>query len=322
MLAPPGRYVKYGFVREAIRKHDLLTGVALRHLAAFEVVADLRSFHAAARVLGYSQSAVSQQIAALERAAGTRLLERPVGTRRVALTEAGDRLLRHARRAIAALRAAEADLAALTEGGAGTLRVGTYQSASARLLPPVLREFVQQRPMVQVSLMEAAYDNVLRDALLRGEIELTFLFEFDDPAFVTLPLLTDPFVLLAPAETALPGEGRPLSLREVARLRLIGYGRPEESGEVHLVRRGLAAEVVFRSDEMAAVQALVGAGLGCAVVPLLTVRPDDPLVQVRNVAEVPPREIVLAWLADRTLSPGAKAFVEVATAVAERWRAA
>src|SRR5205814_3055689 len=93
-------------------------GVQLRHLAALEAVARTRSFGAAARELGYTQSAVSQQIAQLEKLVGQRLVERPGGPRRVDLTEAGRLLLRHADSIVAHLDAAQADMAALAEGTA------------------------------------------------------------------------------------------------------------------------------------------------------------------------------------------------------------
>src|SRR6266540_12457 len=110
---------------------DRWLGVELRHLAALEALADEGSFGRAAAALGYTQSAVSQQIAALERAVGVRLVERPGGPRPVTLTEAGRLLLRHANAIVARMQAAAADLAAFSEGAAGTLRIGTYQSVSA-----------------------------------------------------------------------------------------------------------------------------------------------------------------------------------------------
>lgn len=304
---------------KAISKHDRFFGLGFRHLAAFEAVADHRSFHAAARALGYSQSAVSQQIASLERVAGARLLDRPVGTRHVALTDAGERVLRHTRRAVAAIRAAEADLRALAEGEAGTVRVGTFQSASTRLVPRAMHDFIERRPGIEVRLVEAAYDDELAAFLRAGEVELSFLFESDEPAFASIPVLTDPYVLITPAGSPASTTTRPLRPAEIAKLPLIGYGRPEASGESFLVRRGLEVEVVFRSDEMGAVQGMVGAGVGHALVPLLTVRPGDPHIAVVEVTGVPSREIVLAWHADRTLSLGAEAFIEVVAEVGRSW---
>src|SRR3954469_23796980 len=126
----------------SIMEPDRWLGVELRHLAALQAVAQAGSFGPgaqagsfgrAAQRLGYTQSAISQQIAALERAVGERLVERPGGSRPVALTEAGRPLLAHADAIVARLKAAQADMAALRQGEAGTLRVGTFQSVGARV---------------------------------------------------------------------------------------------------------------------------------------------------------------------------------------------
>ena len=127
----------------------------MRHLAALRAVAREGSFGAAAASLGYTQSAVSQQIPTLERAVGERLIERPGGPRRVSLTEAGEVVLGHAERVVAGMEAAWADLQALSAGEAGTLRVGTYQSVGARILPDLMRRFVADRPGVEVHLTES-----------------------------------------------------------------------------------------------------------------------------------------------------------------------
>src|SRR5919201_385695 len=111
---------------------DRWLGIELRHLTALEAVAREGSFGRAAKSLGYTQSAVSQQIAALERIVGARLVERPGGPRPVSVTDAGELLLRHAEAIVARLAAAQADLAALADGEAGILRVGIYQSVGLR----------------------------------------------------------------------------------------------------------------------------------------------------------------------------------------------
>src|ERR671928_2125249 len=95
---------------------DSWLGLELRHLTALKAIAEHGSFGRAARALGYTQSAVSQQIAALERAVGEKLVERPGGPRPVSLTEAGELLVRHADAIVARMKAAQADLAAFSEG--------------------------------------------------------------------------------------------------------------------------------------------------------------------------------------------------------------
>src|SRR3989337_2059534 len=99
-------------------------GVEVRHIAALHAIAEERSFHAAAARLGYSQSAVSQQIATLERIVGGKLIGGPGGPRTVFLTALGELVLRHAEAIVARLQAARADADAMLEGDLGTLRVG------------------------------------------------------------------------------------------------------------------------------------------------------------------------------------------------------
>src|SRR5213083_909354 len=131
-----------------IMELDRWLGIELRHLAALKAVAEEGSFRGAASQLGYTQSAVSQQIATLERLVGEKLVERPGGPRPVSLTEAGRLLLRHADSIVARLQAAQADLQALRAGEAGTLRIGTFQSAGARVLPEIMRRFTAQWPQI------------------------------------------------------------------------------------------------------------------------------------------------------------------------------
>src|ERR671935_2225461 len=153
---------------------NLLLGVDLRHLVALDIVARERSFARAASRLGYTQSAVSQQIAALERAAGARLLERPRGRGTVEPTEAGSLVLRHAERIVAALRAADADLRALAAGETGSLRVGTFQSVGMSILPTLLNRYRTSWPQIDVTLLESLSPVELLGQVEQGELDLTF----------------------------------------------------------------------------------------------------------------------------------------------------
>src|SRR5918912_864150 len=150
---------------------DRWLGIELRHLTALEAVGREGSFGRAAKSLGYTQSAVSQQIAALERIVGARLVDRPGGPRPVSLTGAGELLLRHAEAIVARLSAAQADMAALAEGEAGPLRVGIFQSVGARVLPELMRRFSEAWPLVEIQLTESASDSDLLAAVERGELD-------------------------------------------------------------------------------------------------------------------------------------------------------
>jgi DNA-binding transcriptional LysR family regulator len=305
----------------SIMGSDGWLGVELRHLAALQAVAEEGSFGRAADRLGYTQSAVSQQVAALERIVGQRLVERPGGPRPVSLTEAGDLLLRHAAGIVARLQAAQADLAAFAEGSAGTLRVGTYQSVGARVLPGLLREFRESWPKVAIQLTESADDGHLLDLVERGELDLCFvMLPVGEGPFETLELMRDPHVLVLPADSPLARRRRHPTLREVAGLPLIGFRqcRSHHQVETRFRDAGLEPRVVFRSDDNGTIQGLVAAGMGAALVPLLSVDPGQEGIAVKGFADVPPRLIGIAWHRDRYRSPAVHAFVERARVVCAR----
>src|SRR2546425_1369356 len=185
-------------------KRNSFLGIELRHLAALEAVGRTRSFGAAARELGYTQSAVSQQIARLERSVGQRLVDRPGGPRAVDLTDAGRLLLRHADAIVAQLDAAGADMAAFAEGAAGPLRVGIYQSVGARILPALLRRFREEYPRVEVRISEETDAADLLRLVEHGELDLTFAdLPLPEGPFQAVELLRDPYVLLVQAGSEL-----------------------------------------------------------------------------------------------------------------------
>jgi DNA-binding transcriptional LysR family regulator len=297
---------------------DRWLGVELRHLAALEAVARERSFGRAATALGYTQSAISQQIATLERSVGERLVERPGGSRPVALTEAGELLLGHAGAIVARLKAAQADLRALGEGRAGTLRVGAFQSVGARVLPDVVRRFVASWPGVDLNLHESSADDELLDLVERGELDVAFvMLPIPDGPFETIELLRDPYVLIARAGSPLAA-GPQARIADLADEPLVGNRlcRSSALAESALRLRGLEPTVAFRSDDNGTVQGLVAAGIGSAVVPRLAVdETDDRVVVLPLEPALPPRLIGLAWHRDRHRSAAARAFVETATAL-------
>jgi DNA-binding transcriptional LysR family regulator len=292
-------------------------GVELRHLAALEAVARTRSFGLAARELGYTQSAVSQQIAQLERIVGQRLFDRPGGPRRVEPTEAGLLLLGHADAIVARLGAARADMAAVAEGSAGTLRVGIYQSVGTRLLPALVRRFRAQWPRVGVRVREESSADDLLRLLEHGELDLTFAdLPLRDGPFEWAELLHDPYVLLVSARSELAGLDSAPPLREVAKLPLIGR-RTTDEPERFLAGRVPEVNVVFRTDDNGTLAALVAEGLGAAIEPRLVVDPRDRAVKMLPFgARIPPRTLVLAWHRDRYRSQAAHAFVELAQEIA------
>jgi molybdate transport repressor ModE-like protein len=294
---------------------DRWLGIELRHFLALEAVSREGSFGKAATSLGYTQSAVSQQIAALERIVGQRLVERPGGPKPVTLTEAGRLLLTHADAIAARVAAAQADLTALGEGQAGTLSVGVFQSVGQRILPELMRRYLRSWPQVKVSLTESANDEDLLTQVERGDLDLTFSdLPLTEGPFESVELLRDPYVLVVAADSPLAARETPITIREVAELDLIGHKHCRTIKQLEAnVRRPL--HFVFRSDHNQTVQALVASGVGSALVPRLTMDPEDETTKLIDLPKLPPRLIALAWHRDRYRTPAARAFVETAQEV-------
>jgi DNA-binding transcriptional LysR family regulator len=299
----------------SIMEPDPWLGVELRHLAALEAIAEHGSFGRAAAALGYTQSAVSQQLATLERLVGERLVERPGGPRPVELTEAGRLLLRHAAAIVARLQAARADMEALRAGEAGTLRVGAFQSAGARILPELLRRYTSAWPRVEVRLEEAEDDGLLSQ-IEHGDLDLAFvMLPVEDPAVETVELVRDPYVLVTQADSPLARASTPPTFREIGAMPLIGYRTclGGQHVEERLRAAGVIPRMAFRSDDNLTLQAMVATGIGIALVPRLTVNEADHRIAVIELGDrVPPRLIGLAWHRDRYRSPAALAFVDAA----------
>jgi molybdate transport repressor ModE-like protein len=294
-------------------------GIELRHLAALDAVAHEGSFRRAAAKLGYVQSAISQQIAALERAVGQRLVERSRGGASVRLTEAGELVLQHADAILARLKAAQADVAALSEGLTGELRIGITQSIGVRVLPALLPGFTAAWPDVRVRPIEAAADLPLYEAVERGDVDLSFV-ELPAPAgpYETFELMQDPFVLVVRRDSSLAE--RAISLDELGATPLIGHTecRTLRRIEAQLQARGIEPEFAFRSDVNATIQALVGAGVGAAILPELAGDHAVPLITTRPLPGIPPRRLAVARHRDRYHSPAAQALVDDAVRLCAR----
>jgi molybdate transport repressor ModE-like protein len=299
-----------------IKRIDQWHDVQIRHLVTLEAVARIGSFRRAAEELGYSQAAVSQQIATLERLLGERLIERSRGRGAVGLTEAGNVALRHADGIIDRLTAVQADVAAA--GEIRVLRVGTFQSVGARLLPDMIVRFLERKPEVSIELYEAPIDAELVTQLAAGGLDLSFvMLPVPDGPIEARELLADPFVVLARSDSPLAGKA-PLHLAELARHPLICARscRCGAAAEAFVRAQIGPIDVAFRSDDNETIRSLVAAGLGAALVPRLLVGPDaeqDDKFTVVEIAEpLPPRRIAIAWHRDREHGDVIAAFLAVA----------
>jgi len=296
-----------------------LSQVELRQFVTLAEVARTRSFTAAAESLGYTQSAVSQQISRLERIVGQRLFERS-GTKPITLTPAGRILLGHAEHIQARLEKAGQDLNALSDGVAGILRVGCFESISVRLLPRIIKLFAAAYPQVQVLLSEMPDDAGLLSEVEEGDLDLTFVvFPLLDGPFEATILLEDPFMLVVAADSELADSPTPINITDLPELPLIAYGkmRDEHQIESRLGRPNLSRQVIFRSNHNGTILGLAAEGYGAAVLPWLSVDPNRPGIAMLPLARINPRQVGIAWHSRRQQSDAAEAFVAIALQVAQ-----
>jgi DNA-binding transcriptional LysR family regulator len=261
-----------------------------RRLQALHAVATTGSVKEAATQLGYSSSAISQQIAALERETGSVLLE-PAG-RGVRPTPAGDLLAQHAERIFEQLAQAESELIALNAGQLGSLRLASFASAGAELVPPALAQVRAQLPELDVTLRSADPEDAL--AMLRRGLVDVALIECHGPptdhddGLAYHPLLADPYRLVLP-------EGHPLARQSVINLAdardetwidlRLHKGCCRVEAHAAFERAGFTPHWVAEADDYWPAQGFVAAGLGLALMPSLalgvlrtdvTVRPLTP----------------------------------------------
>jgi DNA-binding transcriptional LysR family regulator len=301
----------------------------LRHLLALMAVADTGTFSAAAEHLGYTQSAVSQQIGTLERMVGTPLFERPGGRRPVRLTAAGETLLGHARAVLARVSSAAADLRALASGEQGELRVGTLPSIGTKILPRLLGNFRAEWPGIEIALRESGDTAALIRAVETGDVDVTFIEigQHETGPLEVRPLLDDPMVFVAPA-AAPEARQRMVSIADIANLPMIGTRNPgcRQIIDDAFRQAPVPPTYVFRSDDNPTIQGLIGSGLAYAVLPLLTVDENHPNVAVIPIRpEPPPRRLGIAWHPERrppvAMLPFVEAAAEICRELDEQWAA-
>jgi molybdate transport repressor ModE-like protein len=290
-----------------MRDADGWGALEVRHIRAFAAVVDEGSFSGAARELGYTQSAISQQIGALERIVGGSVLRRPPGGRRPPeLTDTGRVVLAHARPLLERVRAAQADVSALA---GGAISVRTFQSFGARVLPAILQSFRARCPGVDVRIDEALDADGLLGAVASGEVDISFAsLPLREGPFAVRELRDDPYVLVTRAG------GAERTLDDLDGRRVLGIrGCPQyRRVELELLARGVEPESIARFDNNAIIQALVAAGEGLGLVPELVVDASDPRIAVHPLPELPVRRLIAVWHRERTLSPAARAFVDTA----------
>jgi len=300
----------------------MLSVVRLRVLRE---VAQHGSISAAAEALSYTQSAVSQQIAVLEREAGMKLLERrPRGVR---LTAAGQTLVEHAERILARLQAAEAELSAIAGLRGGHLRMASFPTAGATLMPVAIATFRASYPEVTLTLAEGEPQEIAA-RLKAGEFDLALLFEFAGETslqqdMTRVELLEDPMYLALPGDHALAARKR-LHLEDLAAEAWIQTSSSSPCAR-HVVdccrAAGFEPNVAFESDDYQTVQGLVAAGVGVALIPELALSIVRQDIVTRALSPSPPvRRVTAALPAETRLTPASSAMLRILEGAAGRYK--
>jgi DNA-binding transcriptional LysR family regulator len=298
--------------------------LTVARLRVLQEVARRGSFSAAADALAYTQSAVSQSIATLEAETGAALLHRDRGA--VRPTAAGAALIAHADGILARIEAAEAEVAAILGVSGGLLRMASFPTAGATLMPLAIARFRAAHPEVGLTLAEGEPDEIM-PRLRAGEFDLALLFEFrgrpskPGSGLARVELLEDAMHVALPREHPL-AEQPALRLQDLRDESWIQTSATSPCAR-HVVRScnaaGFEPNVSFESDDYATVQGLVAAGVGVALIPqlaLTSVRPDvvvralHPRGPVRRVTVAAPRDAAV---------PAASAMVDVLVDVAGRY---
>lgn len=289
-------------------------GVELRHLIALAAVAREGSFRGAAERLGYVQSAISQQIACLERLLGVRLIERSRGPKRVEPTEAGRRMLVHVDAIVARLGAAQADLEAFADSRINGVRVGVPETVGTGLLPALLPALRTHCPEVHVDIYEGRSDADLIDLVSAATLDVTLAeLPLDPGPLEATELLRDPYVLLIGAGTSIAKRGV-VDADDLTRLPLIAprSGRAFAQVEAELAERGVELRFVLRSDNVATIQASVACEAAAAILPRGAIDAGDPRMATIDLTHLlAPRRIGLVWHRDRARPAALDTFLAV-----------
>jgi DNA-binding transcriptional LysR family regulator len=296
----------------------------VRRLFLLAEIAEHGSLTGAAEAMMYTTSAVSQQMRRLEAEADQTLFERHA--RGVVLTDAGAALVARAQAIRRELAGAQSDLEALSGLRAGSLRIGSFPTASASILPLVLTQFAREHPAVAVSVKSALRDP-LRELLLMREVELALLWEYDwspfrDDEIETEKLVDDPTVLVV-ASSSEVGRSGPVDLTSLAAARWIIRADGHPVADV-LTRSchaaGFAPDIAYDAHDYQEAQAMVAAGLGVALAPRLSLtnlRDDVRLVPLDPRIPVPVRRILLGQLKGRKPTPAMLGFRATLRAAAQ-----
>ena len=256
---------------------------------------------ATAAALGYTPSAVSQQLAALEREAGTALLDRTA--RSAELTDAGLRLTAHAERILALVEEAEADLSVQAREPSGRVSVAAFPTAAAAFAPALARS-LRAHPGLTLLLRQTQRAEGLRQ-VSSAEVDVALVDDWsgglagtESPLLRFYPLVRDPLVLVVPRGHRLADPAEPVDLRqlrETSRWMAAPAGEPSRQAvDLLLAGVGGAPPVPWEFEGLGTILSLVARGIGIAAVPRLALAAGDARVAVRELPEGSPAREVYA----------------------------
>ena len=295
-----------------------MRGLNLDHLDAFADVVELGSFTAAAERMNLTQPAVSLQVRQLERRLGVRLIER-VG-RKATPTAAGSALLAHTRQIRAAVEAALDGMARYAAGTAGRVRLGTGATACIYVLPPILRELRRRLPDLEITISTGNTAEIVR-AVEDNAIDIGFVtMPVTGRMLEVVPVLDDEFVAIASADRDLP---KAVTAKALSRVPLLLYepgGNTRRIVDEWLTRTGVAVKPIMALGSVEAIKELVGAGLGCSVLPRLSV--DDAAGRdgliVRSLSPKLSRKLAIVVRRDKPRHLGLREMIAALEALARR----
>jgi len=288
----------------------------VRRMRVLREVALRGSFSAAAEALSFTQSAVSQQIAALEREAGAVLVER--SARGVRLTEAGEAVVRHADGILGRLAEAEAELEAIAGLRGGRLRMAAFESAAATIMPVAIAQFAESHPSVELSMTLVEPEPAVA-ALRAGDIDLAITFGSGKPedragdSVVHHHLLEDPMYLVLPRQHPLAHK-RGVRLADLANEPWIGGAPDCECNRMisqACMRFGFDPRIAFETDDYAAVQGFVAAGVGVSLIAELGLRTVRDDIVIRPLGRDTPVRQIYATALTGYRSPATVAMIDV-----------
>lgn len=292
----------------------------VRRLRVFKEVAGRRSFSEAADALDYTQSAVSQQISALERELGLTLIER--GTRPVRLSHAGQLLLERCDAIFGEIATAEADLRAVAGLQAGALRIGGFATACATLIPSAIATFARRHPGVELTLTEHE-PSIAERRLRAAELDLAVTYCLGEQQQLPVAdglerahLADDRFVVALPEDHHLTRRSS-LELRELSDERWTAApAQGPSAGYRAFIARlcrdaGFEPEIAYETQDLWTGRAIVAAGLAIALMPELAFTIKHPGVVTRPLTDVPPARRILAVHANKRHNPAIPAMLEL-----------